>query len=439
MKLNGNAVKIINELNKAGFDGYVVGGCVRDSMLNKEPKDWDICTNALPEQMLKVFKSYKVIPTGLKHGTITVMLGEEGFEVTTYRIDGDYSDGRHPDEVIFTNKIEEDLSRRDFTINSTAYSEKDGLIDIFGGKSDLEQGIIRCVGSPCERFGEDSLRILRALRFASVLDFEIENETAEVIHTFKDKLKNVSAERISVEISKILTGKGVSRILREFKDVIFEIIPELEKSDGFEQNNPYHKNDVWTHTIEVVRESENDRILKIAALLHDVGKPYCYTEKPVENIGHFYGHAEVSRGLAEEILNRLRFSNKEIEEIITLIKYHDIQLSVTTKFIKRMINKLGESTFRKLLKLNRADVKGQQGVIGPEERLNMLDEIEKMIDNLELDDLSFTLKSLAISGDDLIKKGYKPSKEIGETLNRLLEMVINEEIDNTKEELLKHC
>lgn len=437
MKIDMGAVEIISELNKAGFDGFVVGGCVRDSLLGKEPKDWDICTNALPEQVIEVFKEYKILPTGIKHGTVTIMVCDEGFEVTTYRIDGEYSDGRHPDEVKFTGELIEDLSRRDFNINAMAYSEKDGVVDYFGGKKDLENRLIKCVGSPYARFNEDSLRILRALRFASVMDFRIEEETAKAIYIFKDNLKNVSIERVNVEISKMLTGKGVSIILHEFKDVIFEIIPELKEIYGFKQNNPYHKHDVWCHTVEVVKEVEDDKILRISALLHDIGKPSSYTE--IEGGGHFYGHPDKSVEISEIILKRLRYSNEEIEEALTLIKYHDVQFINTKKFIKRMLNKMGEEKFRKLLKLREADIRGQQGVVRDRNDINIIYGIENTLNGMKIEDECFKLSHLAINGNDLINMGYKPSKELGETLNNLLEMVLDEEVENIKEELLKHC
>lgn len=311
---------IIRGLQNEGFSAYVVGGCVRDSLLGLEPKDWDICTSAKPEEMKEYFTrcSVRTIDTGLQHGTITVDLERNGkFEVTTYRVDGNYSDSRHPDSVEFVDDIEQDLSRRDFTINAMAYNTT-VIVDPFSGQEDLKNGLIRCVGNPDDRFGEDALRILRAMRFASTYGFSIEEATAKSIHKNKDKLKNIAAERIQTELCKMLCGKGILNILIEYSDVIATIIPELEPCIGFDQNNRFHEFTIYDHIAHSVANYEaTDAVVNMSLLLHDIGKPCCYTED--EKGGHFYGHGVHSRDLAEKALNRLRFDNKSKNDILEQI------------------------------------------------------------------------------------------------------------------------
>lgn len=433
MRLPLDVKYILNELNKNGFEAYVVGGCVRDSLLGKEPKDWDICTNALPEQTQKIFSAYNVILTGLQHGTITVMLNNVGYEITTYRIDGDYSDGRHPDSVKFTKNLELDLSRRDFTINAMAFSESEGIVDLYNGISDLKKGIIRCVGTPTERFSEDALRIMRAMRFASVLNFKIEDKTSKAMKELYQNLDKVSKERINVELSKLLLGKGSKKILEKYDYIIGYIIPEVQSMIGFEQNNPNHCYDVWKHTVEVVNNiKENDLPLKLAGLFHDIGKPLVYTE--TNGVGHFYGHAKKSGELTEEILKNLKYSNEIIDEVLLLVKYHDVDIALTNSFIRRMLNKLGENDFRKLFSLRRADILGQS-MYKRREKLLELDRLEEMFNNFKIEEECFSLKQLELNGKDLISMGIKPGPQMGNILNVLLEKVINEELENNKEVL----
>lgn len=434
MKLPKDAVYILNKLNKSGYEAYVVGGCVRDSLLGKKPKDWDICTNAKPSETMDVFTDCNIIPTGLQHGTITIMLNKEGYEVTTYRIDGKYEDGRHPNSVQFTGYLGEDLARRDFTINAMAYSEKEGIVDLYDGINDLKKGVIKCVGNPLERFNEDALRIMRAMRFASVLDFEIEKKTEDAMKQLYKNLDKVSKERINVELSKLLLGKGAKRVLEKYSYIISYIIPEIKNMIGFEQHNPHHCYNVWKHTIEVINNIEEiDLPLKLAGLLHDVGKPLVYTENE-DGIYHFYGHAEKSYELAEPILRNLKYSNDIIDEVLLLIKYHDFNIALSNSFIRKMLNKTGESTFRKLLSLRKADILGQS-MYKRNEKLSELESLKSLFENFKIEDECFSIKHLKINGNDLIKLGYKPGKQMGIILNDLLKLVVDEELENDFEVL----
>ena len=286
-----HALTVVERLERYGYEAYVVGGCVRDSLMGRCPKDWDVCTNALPEEVLRVFKRFHVIKTGLQHGTVTVMVDKQPVEVTTFRIDGNYTDNRHPDSVNFVSRVEEDLARRDFTINAMAYNPARGLVDAFGGQEDLQARIIRCVGEPDERFNEDGLRILRALRFAARYDFGIETETAFSMHRNRHLLENVSVERIFSELKGILVGEGVLGMMQAFPDIFSVIIPELAPAVGFDQRNPHHCYDVWTHTAHAVQAAPADEVLRLALLLHDIAKPATFTMGE-DGKGHFYGHGE---------------------------------------------------------------------------------------------------------------------------------------------------
>lgn len=435
MKINERAMFIVKELNKAGFEAYVVGGCVRDSLLSKVPKDWDITTNANTDQIMQVFEGFDIIPTGVEHGTITIMIEHEGFEVTTYRIDGEYTDGRHPDSVVFTNSLKEDLSRRDFTINAMAYNENEGIIDFFGGQEDIKNKVIKCVGKAEDRFEEDALRVMRALRFASVLGFKIESNTSNALFEKSKNLDKVSKERINVELVKMLNGNGVLHILLAYREILGVIIPELVSMFDFQQNNKYHAYDVWEHTARVVRSCNNkNSILRVAALLHDIGKPETYTEK--NGVGHFYGHAMVSVQKSKNILKRLKFSTLETELILLLVENHDTEFVPTKKSVLKFLNKFGEENLRLLMSLRVADIKGQGGKVDKDERLGDIYKTFNLLNTLELEKECFTLKQLAVNGNDLMKLGYKPSKELGQTLDMLLQKVINGEIENEKDKLL---
>lgn len=351
------AKAIVQGLRYEHHDAYVVGGCVRDSLLGVEPKDWDICTSATPEEMKEYFNriSVKTIDTGLKHGTITVDMEQCGkFEVTTFRIDGNYSDNRHPDSVQFVDSIVQDLSRRDFTINAMAFNPG-GLVDPFHGRDDLENGIIRCVGNPDDRFKEDALRILRAMRFSSTYGFTIDEATSQSIHKNKELLLNIAAERIQAELCRMLCGKGILNVLLEYSDVIATIIPEMEPCIGFDQNNRFHEYTVYDHIAHAVANYTGiDTVVNVSLLLHDIGKPCCYTVD--EKGGHFYGHGVSSHDITEKVLTKLRFDNKTKSDILELVLYHDAVIEPTPKTVRRWLNKIGEKQFSRLLDIRMADI-----------------------------------------------------------------------------------
>lgn len=425
---------IIDHLKTAGFDAYAVGGCVRDSILGKAPKDWDICTSAIPRRVMECFKEHHVIETGLKHGTITIMLGNVPFEVTTYRIDGNYSDNRHPDSVAFTNTLKEDLSRRDFTINAMAYNPAAGVVDFFGGISDLRAGIIKCVGDPDKRFQEDALRIMRALRFASELGFSIDGDTSAAMRKNRKLLNNISAERIAGEIRKLIIGNNAGSLLLKHLSVLTEIIPEMTPAIGFEQNNPNHCYDVLRHILLSVDNAPENIHIRLAMLFHDIAKPACYTE--TDGIGHFYVHPQVSSDMAKKILLRLKYDNDTIETVTQLILYHDADIQPRRKHIKRWLNKIGEKRFRQLLEVKRADALAQ----APHCRNNKiagLNEIIIITDDIIKQRQCFSLKDLAVNGRDLISIGVPQGVKIGVILNQLIDKVIDEQVQNDKSTLLE--
>lgn len=430
-----NANKLIHALQNHGYSAYVVGGCVRDSILGREPHDWDICTSATPDEMLEIFKNEHVIPTGLQHGTITVMLDDIGYEVTTFRCDGDYSDGRHPDSVNFTLSLVEDLCRRDFTMNAMAYNDEEGLIDPFGGLYDIEHKIIRCVGNPYDRFNEDGLRIMRALRFASQLNFMLHQDVINAINdsSLINNLDNISAERINNELCKILSYNRPS-ILFTYEKVLCKIIPEFTASIGFDQHNPYHVFSVSGHINAALRtNTSNDLIVKLALFFHDIGKPYSYQEGE-DGFRHFKGHGGVSAELTDTIMKRLKFDNETRNQVVELVQYHDATFEVSKKHIKRWLNKIGEVQFRRLLEVRKADIKAQNPTY-TKERIDKINNLQILLEEVLQDNECFTLKDLAINGKDLIAIGFHPGKELGETLNYLLQLVIDG-VDNDKEALL---
>jgi len=429
-------IYIIETLEKRGYEAYVVGGCVRNAILGKEPKDWDICTTALPDETKRCFEGCHIVETGLQHGTITLVLNQKPFEITTYRVDGLYSDNRHPDEVVFVSDLKADLSRRDFTINSMAYNPKDGFVDCFGGMSDIESRMIRCVGEANKRFQEDALRILRALRFSSELDFDIEGETSAAILRNKNLLKNIAAERISGEINRLIVGRNAENVLLSYASVVEVIVPEIKEMVGFPQNNPYHHMDVWRHTAASVSQAPADTSLRLAMLFHDIAKPRSYSE--VNSVGHFYGHARLSSDMAKEILTRLKYDNDTIKTIAQLVLYHDTKILPERKDIKRWLNRIGEKRFRRLIEVKRADASAQSEKF----RSGKLAELDRLLDVLnEILELRqcFSLRDLAIDGNDLIAIGMPEGIQVGKVLDSLLEMVINESVKNEKDELLRVC
>lgn len=423
-KVSEQAKAVLRILNENGFEAYIVGGSVRDIILGKEPKDFDIATNALPYQVKKLFE--KTVDTGIKHGTVTVIYDKASIEVTAYRVDGEYSDNRHPDNVKFTSSLKEDLSRRDFTVNALCYNEREGLCDLFGGLEDIDLKLIRCVGNADKRFNEDALRILRGIRFASQLGFEIEKSTSDSIRKNKHLIKKVSSERIREEFLKLLCGENAREVLMHYSDVISQFIPEVSDMVGFSQNNPYHKYDVYEHIVRCVGFAKANVNLKLAAFFHDIGKPYCYTEK--DGVGHFYSHPHISEQIARDTLTRLRFDNKTIHTVCTLVKYHDIMISPEEKRIRRLLNKFGEDTVRLLFKLKRADNMAKGVPLG--DRLSVIDRSEEILDDIIKKDLCFSLKQLNINGNDLKSIGFE-GKQIGLTLDILLREVINGTCQNT--------
>lgn len=433
------ANSIIQDLRKAGFDAYVVGGCVRDSLLDLEPKDWDICTSATPLEMKAFFaeRNIKTIDTGLQHGTITVNLGDsEQYEVTTFRIDGIYSDSRHPDSVEFVKNIELDLARRDFTVNAMAY-DGERIIDPFHGQDDLNRRIISCVGNPDDRFGEDALRILRAMRFASTYGFAIEEKTSQAIHRNKEKLLNIAAERIQTELCKMLCGRGVLQILLEYSDVISVIIPEMNPCIGFDQNNKYHEYTVYDHICHAVENCGlNDIVIKLSLFLHDIGKPCCYTTD--ENGGHFYGHGVYSRDLAEKVLDRLRFDNKTKHDVLELVLFHDAVIEPTPKTVRRWLNKIGELQFSRLVEIRMADILAHKEST-QQSRIERCVSLAAIAYEIVEQNQCFSLKDLEISGKDVMELlNIAEGKRVGFVLNKVLDAVIDGSLKNERVHILNY-
>ena len=422
-------------LTAAGFEAYLVGGCVRDALLGRTPQDYDIATNALPDEVAAVFCDHRVIETGLKHGKVTVLLDDLPIEITTYRVDLGYSDGRHPDRVAFTPNLRDDLARRDFTVNAMAYHPERGLVDCFGGQADLAAGLLRCVGEPETRFSEDALRILRLLRFAVKLGFSVEERTAAAALALRDTLRKVSAERIQKELTSLLLGAHAGEILVQYADIFGVFLPELLVCRNFLQHNPHHRYDVLTHLAKAVDASPNDPVLRLAALLHDIGKPDCFTMDE-NGVGHFYAHADRSAALAEQILTRLRYDNETKRQVVVLVAAHDRLIEPNERSVKRALNRLKPALFFKLLALKRADCIGQ-GLTHPE-RLESYDRIEMIAKRLLSEEACFSLRDLAVSGDDLLRAGVPQGKQVGQTLRMLLDAVIDGSVANEKTVLLTY-
>lgn len=422
------AQEIIRLLERNCFEAYVVGGCVRDSLLGLEPHDWDICTSATPSEVLVCFSDKRVIETGLKHGTVAVVMDDGKYEVTTFRIDGAYSDNRHPDSVTFTSSVEEDLSRRDFTMNAMAYNNSVGLIDPFGGEKALRDNEISCVGNPDDRFGEDALRIMRALRFASTYGFHIDYKTEKAVHECVSSLSNIAVERIQLELCKLLFGKGVLNVLLEYSDVMAAIIPEFAPCIGFDQNNPYHQYTIYDHIAHAVANyTGNDLSVKVALLLHDIGKPQCYTED--ERGGHFHGHGVPSHDIADAVTKRLRFDNRTRNEVLDLVLYHDSVIEPTPKTVRRWLNKIGEDRFRQLLQVRMADIKAHANGT-QESRIERCLALGKILDEVLAAEQCFSMKDLLINGNDVMALGVPEGKQVGYILQKLLDDVINDKLKN---------
>lgn len=427
---------IIEKLEAAGFEAYAVGGCVRDQIMGREPNDWDITTSATPYEVKDIF--YKTVDTGLVHGTVTVILHGEGYEVTTYRIDGEYEDGRHPKQVSFTASLEEDLKRRDFTINAMAYNESHGLVDLFGGLEDLEKGVIRCVGEPMERFSEDALRMMRAVRFSAQFGYEIEEATREAVRKLAPTLEKVSVERIQVELTKLLTS-GHPDFFRECYELGLTklFIPEFDACMTCEQHNPHHAYTVGEHTLIGMQHVPKDKVLRLTMLLHDIGKVETKTTDEA-GIDHFRGHPVKSAEMAKVILRRLRYDNQTIHDVVRLVEFHDwdIHIEARKKSVRKAVAKIGQDFFPEMFEINLADTLAQSDYLR-KEKLEKLDALKALYQEILRDKECLTLKDLAVNGQDLMAVGVQPGKQIGQILNAMLQDVLEYPEHNDKEHLLQ--
>lgn len=424
---------IIETIQAAGYEAYAVGGCIRDSILGKAPDDWDITTSAKPEAVKRIFD--RTIDTGIQHGTVTVMIGKEGFEVTTYRIDGKYEDCRHPMEVTFSSDVKEDLRRRDFTINAMAYNEKDGLIDVFEGRQDIQKGIIRCVRDAKERFSEDALRMMRAVRFSAQLGYEIEDETKAAIKELAPALKKISAERIQAELVKLLISGHPDFLRIAYETGITAcILPEFDLCMQTKQNNLHHCYDVGEHILHTLAYVEPDKVMRLGMLFHDIGKPQTLSIDE-EGITHNHGHALIGEEMTVKILRRLKFDNDTINKVRKLVRYHDFDIEPSARSVRRAVNRMGEEIFPLLFGAKYADIMAQSDY-KREEKLQRLEVVKAIYEKILAEKDCLSLKDLAVSGSDLIEAGIMPGKEIGETLNKLLKVVLENPEYNEKRYLL---
>lgn len=435
IELPKKVLMIINNLQLHGYEAFAVGGCVRDSILARRPEDWDITTSAKPEEIKKLFR--RTVDTGIEHGTVTVLLGKDSYEVTTYRIDGAYEDSRHPKEVRFTNRLEEDLRRRDFTINAMAYNDEVRLVDAFGGMKDLNHHLIRCVGDPMERFSEDALRILRAVRFSAQLNFPIEPNTAEAVRKLAPNLKNISAERIQTELVKLLVSPHPERIQDAYELGLTKVIlPEWDAMVGVTQNTPHHKYDVEDHTLHALKNIKRDKILRLTMLFHDMGKPAMKTTDE-NGRDHFKGHALVSEEIARRVLRRLKFDNETVKTVTRLVCYHDYRVEATPQNVRRAMNRIGVELFPYYLAVRMADAKAQSPYRRREKIENIV-EMRKLYQETLINGDCVTLRQLAVSGRELMDLGMQPGRELGSMLSELLEYVIDDPARNEKEILCRY-
>lgn len=425
---------IMQRLRAAGFEAFVVGGAVRDGLTGIVPEDFDLCTSALPTETETVFSGEKVIRTGIRHGTVTVLSDGRPVEITTYRTEGAYSDGRHPDRVQFVANLREDLGRRDFTVNAMAYSPETGVVDYFGGLEDLKNRVLRCVGEPDRRFFEDGLRIMRALRFLSVKGFQAAEDLEKAIHRCAPMLEKVAYERIDTELLKFLEGGRAAELLDQYRDVFALLIPELSGMYDFDQKSPYHNRDVWHHTLAAVRTIRPDPQLRMTMLLHDIAKPVVFVEDE-NGRGHFKGHQKRGSEMAETILKRMKFPNAFIAETVTLVREHDLKLYADRPLIRRCLNRLGEDLLRKLLEVQMADASGKyEKYVAPTAK--RLAEVRNMLDQVLSEGDCFQLSLLAVNGRDLKNAGFQEGHRIGSTLTFLLEEVMEDHLPNEKDALL---
>lgn len=434
IQLPAKVHKIIDTLETAGYEAYAVGGCVRDSILGRKPDDWDITTSARPEETKSLFP--RTIDTGIRHGTVTVMLDKEGFEVTTYRIDGDYEDGRHPNNVTFTTSLEEDLRRRDFTINAMAYNESRGLVDLYGGLADMEAGVIRCVGDARERFTEDALRMMRAVRFSAQLGYRIDEDTQAAITALAPNLQKISAERIRTELVKLVVSPHPDHLRIAYETgITVQILPELDLCMETPQNNPHHCYTVGEHILHSMLAVEADKVLRLGMLFHDIGKPQTMTVDE-EGITHNKNHPAVGAEMTREILRRLKFDNDTTDKVTKLVLYHDQEIAATKAGVRRALNRMGGEIFAMMFAVRRADIEAQSDY-QREEKIQSLAYIERLYQEVKEQGDAVSLKDLAITGSDLIAQGMKPGKQVGAVLQELLDRVLEDPSCNTQEKLLE--
>ena len=426
---------ILSRLRAVGFEAWAVGGCVRDRLLGREPNDWDICTSSLPPETKQVFSGFRIIETGLKHGTVTVMIGDEPYEITTFRQDGDYADHRRPEQVRFVRSLREDLARRDFTVNAMAAGPDGQVIDLFGGQEDLKRGIIRAVGDPHRRFEEDALRILRGLRFAARLGFSIHPDTARAMEEQKELLRFVSPERIYKELTGILVGKDAPKILREHGAVLTAVLPEIEPAMGFRQHNPCHHLDVWEHTLLALEHSPQDAMIRWALLLHDLGKPRCFT-RGEDGVGHFYGHPQKSEEMAREIFARLKADNHTRDTVCTLVRHHDQDAPASEKTARRWLLKFGRELLPLLMEVKVCDCLAHADTPKTRLRLENTLALKEYVEEALRQELCLSIHDLKIGGKNILDMGIAPGPEVGQLLNALLEDVIEGRCKNEKNGLL---
>ncbi len=425
----------IRLLEEQGFEAYAVGGCVRDGLLGLVPHDWDICTTALTEEMRMVFSGFRIIETGTSHGTLTVIVDDLPLEITTYRVDGLYSDHRRPDGVRFTSNLLDDLSRRDFTINAMAWHPERGLRDPFGGKGDLESRLLKTVGEPNERFEEDALRLMRALRFAAAYELRVDPLTSVALHSRREELRFVAMERLRAELDRLIVAPGAARILTEYPDVLAVFLPFIAPMVGFRQYSIYHHLDVWCHTVASMNASIPAPLVRLALLFHDAGKPACFTYDE-EGHGHFYGHATAGVSIAEKALRALKYDRKTRETVVRLIRYHDTPIPAEPPAVKRWLRRLGEEEFRLLLEVRRGDAIGHAPSV-VSASLEVVESLGQCLDQILAEGACFSVRDLAVDGNDVIACGIPEGPEIGKALASLTEQVMDGQLPNERESLLR--
>lgn len=424
---------VLNLLSKNGFEGFVVGGCVRDSLLGRTPLDWDVTTNATPEEIKQVFSAFRIIETGIKHGTVTVLMNDMPLEITTYRIDGAYKDARRPEQVAFSRSLQDDLARRDFTINALCYNETTGLVDMYGGLDDLHNKTLRCVGDADKRFTEDALRIMRAVRFASVLGFKLEKDTAQSALRHRKTLSKIAAERIQVEFSKLICGQNAAEILRQYFPVIAVFIPEVKPLIGCQQHTPYHKYDVFEHTLYALENIKAEKKLRLVMFFHDFGKPAAKTTDK-NGISHFKGHAKISATLTETILRRLKYDAKTITEVTTLVRIHDMKSAVDKITAKKRLCEIGAAHYLDLILIKQADSRAKANPHAIDYKLEIM---RRLYEEIMAGNECYSLKQLAVNGDTLKGVGLRDGIAIRRALELLLKAVIEERCENEETALLQ--